>query len=58
MKKLLAAMAALILASSLSAQDWEQVKTLYQAGMYSETIRLIQGNNTPLAEGYRALCAL
>jgi len=58
MKKLLAAGAALIIASGLYAQDWEQVKNLYRAGMYSETIRLVQDAHTPMAEGYRALCAL
>ena len=58
MKKLLAAGAALIIASGLYAQDWEQVKNLYRAGMYSETLRLVQDAHTPLAEGYRALCAL
>ena len=58
MKKLLAAAAALALACGLHAQDWEQVKNLYRAGMYSETIRLVHGTSGPLAEGYRALCAL
>ena len=58
MKKLLAAAAALAMASNLFAQDWEQVKNLYRAGMYSETVRLVQGNRSPDAEGYRALCAL
>lgn len=58
MKKLLAAGAALIIASGLYAQDWEQVKNLYRAGMYSETLRLVQDVHTPMAEGYRALCAL
>lgn len=58
MKKILAATAALFMATGLFAQDWEQVKKLYQAGMYSESIRLVQGNNSPMAEGYRALCAL
>ena len=58
MKKLLAALAALVLSSGLYAQNWEQVKQLYQAGMYSETIRLVHGDSSPMAEGYRALCAL
>ena len=58
MKRYLAFVAALSLACSLYAQDFGQVKNLYQAGMYSETLRLVQGNNTPMAEGYRALCAL
>ena len=58
MKRYLALVAAFSLACSLYAQDWGQVKNLYQAGMYSETLRLVQGNNTPMAEGYRALCAL
>ena len=58
MKRYLAFVAAFSLACSLYAQDWGQVKNLYQAGMYSETLRLVQGNNTPMAEGYRALCAL
>ena len=58
MKKILAATAALFMATGLFAQDWEQVKKLYQAGMYSESVRLVQGNNSPMAEGYRALCAL
>ncbi len=58
MKKLLAASAALALAWGLQAQDWEQVKNLYRAGMYSETIRLVHGTSGPLSDGYRALCAL
>ena len=58
MKRYLALVAAFSLACSLYAQDWGQVKNLYQAGMYSETLRLVQGNGTPMAEGYRALCAL
>ena len=58
MKKLVAVAAAIVITSGLYAQNWEQVKQLYRAGMYSETVRLVQGNNTPMAEGYRALCAL
>ena len=58
MKKLLAAGAAIVIATGLYAQDWEQVKNLYRAGMYSETLRLVQDIHTPMAEGYRALCAL
>ena len=58
MKKILAATAALFMATGLFAQDWEQVKKLYQAGMYSESVRLVQDVNSPMAEGYRALCAL
>ena len=35
----------------------EQVKNLYRAGMYSETLRLVQDIHTPMAEGYRStLC--
>ncbi len=58
MKKLLAACIALSLAGGLYAQNWGQVQNLYRAGMYSETLRLVQGNSSPEAEGYRALCAL
>jgi len=58
MKKLLAAGAALIMASGLYAQDWEKVQNLYRAGLYSETLNLLQDARTPTAEGYRALCAL
>lgn len=58
MKRYLALVAALTLASGLYAQDFGQVKKLYRAGMYSETLRLVEGNGNPMAEGYRALCAL
>ena len=58
MKRYIALVAALGLASGLYAQDFGQVNDLYRAGMYSETLRLVQGNNSPMAEGYRALCAL
>ncbi|MBO5595456.1 MAG: tetratricopeptide repeat protein [Bacteroidales bacterium] len=58
MKRYSALVVALTLVSGLHAQDFGQVKQLYQAGMYSETLRLVQDNHSPLAEGYRALCAL
>ena len=58
MKKYLAFLAAFTLASGLYAQDLGQVKNLYQAGMYSESLRLVEGNNSPMAAGYRALCML
>ena len=58
MKRYSALVVALTLVSGLHAQDFGQVKQLYQAGMYSETLRLVQDSHSPLAEGYRALCAL
>ena len=58
MKRYSALVVALTLVSGLHAQDFGQVKQLYRAGMYSETLRLVQDSHSPLAEGYRALCAL
>ena len=58
MKRLLAAAAALFLASGLHAQDWQQVKLLYESGMYSQVMQQVEAGKAPAARGYRALCAL
>ena len=59
MKKLLPAVAAVLLFSvAAPAQNWQQVNNLYQAGMYSEAVRLLGTNGTPDAQAMRALCAL
>ena len=58
MKKLLAAGAAILISLALHAQNWEQVSSLYRDGMYSETLRLVEGSPHPTAAAYRALCAL
>ena len=59
MKKLLSAVAAvLLLEAGAGAQDWQQVQRLYNAGMYSEAVRLIGTAAGGDADAWRALCAL
>lgn len=59
MKKLLPAVAVLLLfCGGAKAQNWQQVNQLYQAGMYSEAVRLLGDDNSQDAQAYRALCAL
>ena len=58
MKRLLAAAAAFFLATGLHAQDWQQVKLLYESGMYSQVVQQLEAVQGPAARGYRALCAL
>ena len=59
MKKLLtAALVFLLFTAGAGAQNLEHVQRLYEAGMYSEALRLIGPSNTPSANGFKALCAL
>ena len=59
MKKLLpAAVAALIFSWGARAQDWQQAGALYQGGMYSQLVQLLEGYDSPRAQAYKALCAL
>lgn len=59
MKKLLPAVAAVLLFSGVAqAQNWQQVSNLYQAGMYSEAVRLLGTDGSADAQAWRALCAL
>ena len=59
MKKCLAAaLAALLLTTGMQAQDWARVQELYGAGMYAETLQLLEGMDNPTAAGWRTLCAL
>ncbi len=59
MKKTIAAAAVtLILSTWAHAQDWSQVRSLYDAGMYSEASAAVEEFSSPEAVGWRALCAL
>ena len=59
MKKTVAAIAAvLIFCTGSYAQDWAKVQSLYKCGMYSQVISLLDNNDSPTAEGWRALCAI
>ena len=59
MKKLLPAVVAVLLFGvGAQAQNWQQVQQLYNAGMYSEAVRLLGTDNSRDAQAYQALCAL
>ena len=59
MKKLLPAVVAVLLFGvGAHAQNWQQVQQLYNAGMYSEAVRLLGTDGSRDAQAYRALCAL
>ena len=59
MKKLLPAVAALLLFhAGAQAQDMQQVRKLYDAGMYSEAVRLVGGATGAEADAWRTMCAL
>ena len=59
MKKTIAAAAVtLILSTWAHAQDWSLVRSLYDAGMYSEASAAVEEFSSPEAVGWRALCAL
>ena len=59
MKKLLPAVVTVLLFSmGAQAQNWQQVQQLYQAGMYSEAVRLLGTDGSGDAMAYKALCAL
>ena len=59
MNKLVPAVVAMLLfQGGAAAQDWKQVHTLYHAGMYAETVRLLENAKGQEADAYRALCAL
>ncbi len=42
----------------LSQVNWDSVRSLYDAGMYMQTLNILKGNPDPLAKGYSVLCAL
>ena len=59
MQKLLsAAVSVLFFSFGAQAQDWHQIQQLYQSGMYSQAVRLLEDNASPQAQAYRALCSL
>ncbi|MBR4775066.1 MAG: tetratricopeptide repeat protein [Bacteroidales bacterium] len=59
MRKLLMALLVLLLMQAgAAAQDWEQVGTLYRAGMYREVLRLLDGQDGQNAFAWKTLCAL
>ena len=59
MKKTMAAVAAtLIFCVGTYAQDWAGIKSLYDAGMYSQASAVLEKDTSPTATGWRALCAL
>ena len=59
MKKSVAALAALLIFCTVSyAQNLGKVQSLYQSGMYSQAVSLLDNDDSPTANGWRALCAL
>ena len=59
MRKLLSALLVLLLMQAgAKAQDWEQVSTLYRAGMYTEVLRLLDGQDGQDAWAWKTLCSL
>ena len=58
MKRILICAAAALAFLQAQAQDWSQLRDLYRAGMYAETVSRLEGVDGAMADGYRALCAL
>jgi tetratricopeptide (TPR) repeat protein len=59
MRKLLsAALVLLLVQTAATAQDWQQVNTLYRAGMYREVLRLLDGQDSQEALAWKTLCTL
>ena len=58
MKRILITAAAVLAFLPLRAQDWMQVRDLYRAGQYAETVSRLRDVEGQMADGYRALCAL
>ena len=59
MRKLLSAALVLLTVQTVAtAQDWQQVNTLYRAGMYREVLRLLDGQDSQEALAWKTLCSL
>ena len=59
MRKLLsAALVLLLVQAAATAQDRQQVNTLYRAGMYREVLRLLDGQDSQEALAWKTLCTL